>query len=104
MFTKIIRTLLVTTMLLTASEGLRSTFPWSNAHTNSREVLAPQMSDNRPHPFVPPRASALPDAYLAQGEIEIVVDNEEVFCGEAVAAHKRRHRLPTQVHKRSGFG
>jgi len=64
-------------------ESFCSTFSWSNAYANPGEVLAFQMSDNRVDSFVTPRASTLSDAYLAQGEIEVVVDDNQVFGGEA---------------------
>jgi len=76
----------------------------SNPHPDSGEVLASQDGNNRIHALVPSRASALPQANLAQGQIEVIVYYQEVAQRNVMLMHQASHGVATEIHKCPGLG
>ena len=50
----------------------------SNAYPKAREVLASQFGDGGANPFVSTRATTLTKADFTQGEVKVIMDDEEV--------------------------
>jgi len=70
-----------------------------NPHPDSREVLASQGGNNRIHPLVPSRASTLPQANLAYGQIEVIIYYQEVAQRDVMLMHQASHGVATEIHE-----
>jgi hypothetical protein len=75
-----------------------------DAHPDSGKVLASQGGNNRVHSLVSSRASALPQANFAQGQIEVIIYYQEVAQRNAMPMHQASHRVTAEIHKYPGLG
>jgi hypothetical protein len=86
------------------ANGLLFSLRSSNPHPDSGEVLASQGGDNGVHPLVSRRASTLPQANFAQGQIEVIVYYQEAAQGNAMLMHQASHGVAAEIHKCPGLG
>ena len=72
----------------------------ADAHAKPREILVAQLADDRAHAVVRAGAAALAHAQLAERQVEVVVDDEQVLERRALARENLAHGDARQVHVR----
>lgn len=75
-----------------------------DANSDSRKILTAQAGNDGIHTLVSARAASLPKTNLAQGQVDVVMDDEEVVEGNLEFLHQQMHGLAARVHKGSRFG
>src|SRR3954451_24049000 len=75
----------------------------ADADAQTRELLIAQLADDRAHPIVRARTALLAHAQLAKGQIEVVVNNEQIVEWRTLAREPLAHRRARLVHVSHGL-
>src|SRR5688572_8967276 len=75
----------------------------AHAHLHAPDVLGAQRVDHRAHAVVPARATLDAHPYRAEGEVDVVVHENEIARLRVYAAQGRRHRGAAHVHEGQGL-
>ena len=86
------------------AHGLLFSLRPPNPHPDSGEVLAIKGGNDRVHALVSSRASALPQANFAQGQVEVIIYYQEAAQSDVMPAHQASHGFATEIHKCPGLG
>ena len=73
---------------------------FAHADAQPREILPAQKADDRAHAVVRARAALFAHAQLAQRQVNVVVDQEQVIHLRLIPRNQLRHALAGEVHKR----
>ncbi len=76
----------------------------SNAHLQSQEVIPAHVLDDRTHSLMSSVSSPLFETKPAEGEIQIIMNDDEIFHFEVEKVGHLFDRFSTSIHERHWFG